>query len=124
MTETRISENVMISVLLNHFFMFTESKCGKNARINLSITNKAKAKGKRISPISIFMLSFFIVSFFDSIGMGFLWISSLLWQHTHPHAVIKTSIANINQFSDEFAMNVISYHFVNGYNGKRDNGVS
>lgn len=111
MTNTLISENVIIPVLLNHFFIFTESKCGKNARMNLSATNKANAKGKRINP-SIILVFSFILSFFDNnrdgIFMDFVYVGNT----PIPIAVIKTSIANINQFSDENAMNVMSYHFV------------
>lgn len=122
MTDTLISENVIIPVLLNHFFMFTESKCGKNARMNLSTTNKANAKGNRINP-SIILVFSFILSFFDSNRDG-IFMDFVFGNTPIPVAVIKTSIANINQFSDENAINVMSYHFVYGKTGNLSSGVS
>lgn len=91
--------------------MFTESKCGKKARMNLSITNKANAKGNRISPSIILVFSFFIVPFFDNNRDG-IFMDFVYGNTPIPIAVIKTSIANINQFSDELAIKVMSYHFV------------
>lgn len=122
MAETLISENVIISVLLNHFFMFTESKCGNRVRIVLSITNKANAKGNRINP-SIILVFSFILSFFDS-NRNRTYLDFVIGNTPIPVAVIKTSIANINQFSDENAINVMSYHFVYGKTGNLSSGVS